>query len=66
MDGGDGLVREQRVDALETSIDESSLPELERSLFLAIVDLLRMNRVNNDLQMTDVERKKGHTSFLIL
>ena len=58
MDGGDGLVREQRVDALETSIDESSLPELERSLFLAIVDLLRMNRVNNDVQMTDVERKE--------
>ena len=49
MDGGDGLVREQRVDTLESSIDESPLPELER-LFHAIVDLLRMNRVNNDVK----------------
>ena len=64
MDGGDGLVREQRVDTLESSIDESLLPELERSLFLAIVDLLRMNRVNNDVQMTDEDRKERAYTIL--
>ena len=57
MDGGDGLVREQRVDALELSLDEANLPSLEHALFLAIVDLLRMNRVSNDVQMTDLSRK---------
>jgi len=64
MDGGDGLVREQRVDVLEVSIQESNLPSLERALFLAIVDLLRMNRVNNDVQMTDLERKERAYTIL--
>ncbi|DAC28084.1 MAG TPA: hypothetical protein D7H85_00010 [Candidatus Poseidoniales archaeon] len=64
MDGGDGLVREQRVDALELAIIESNLPELERALFLAIVDLLRMNRVNNDVQMTDSDRKERAYNIL--
>ena len=64
MDEGDGLVREQRVDTLESAIDESNLPELERTLFLAIVDLLRMNRVNNDVQMTDSDRKERAYTIL--
>ena len=64
MDGGDGLVREQRVDTLESSINESKLPDLESTLFLAIVDLLRMNRVNNDVQMTDSDRKERAYTIL--
>ncbi len=64
MDGGDGLVSEKRINALEESITEAKLSNLESSLFHAIVNLLRMNRVNNEIQMSDKNRKV-HASELL-
>ena len=64
MDGGDGLVSEKRIDTLEESIILANLSNLESSLFQAIVNLLRMNRVNNEIQMSDKNRKE-HASQLL-
>ena len=64
MDGGDGLVSEKRIDTLEESIAAANLSSLESSLFHAIVNLLRMNRVNNEIQMSDSSRKE-HASELL-
>ena len=64
MDGGDGLVSEKRINTLEESISSANLSKLESSLFQAIVNLLRMNRVNNEIQMSDNDRKQ-HASELL-
>jgi len=64
MEDGDGLVSEKRINVLDESIIEANLSTLEAALFQAIVNLLRMNRVNNEIQMSDKERK-SHASELL-
>ncbi|MEC7688424.1 MAG: hypothetical protein VX514_05205, partial [Candidatus Thermoplasmatota archaeon] len=64
MEGGDGLVSQKRIETLEESIATANLSSLESSLFQAIVNLLRMNRVNNEIQMSDSSRKE-HASQLL-
>ena len=64
MDGGDGLVSEKRINSLEQSISDAALSNLESSLFQAIVNLLRMNRVNSEIQMSDKNRKENASILL--
>ena len=64
MDGGDGLVSEKRINSLEQSISDAALSNLESSLFQAIVNLLRMNRVNSEIQMSEKNRKENASTLL--
>lgn len=44
LKGGDGLVKADRLDKLESSIEKSSLNGVELRLFKAVLDKLRLNR----------------------
>ena len=53
---GDGVVRENRIEALEQSVLNAELTYLERNLFMALLDSLRLNRATMDLQSGVDER----------
>ena len=54
-EGGTGIVSDKELNALETSISNADLSEMEQHLFAAVIDTLRLNRVALMLQhgMTD-------------
>lgn len=53
---GDGLVRENRIETLEQAVINAELTYLERSLFSALLNALRLNRATMDLQSGVEER----------
>jgi len=50
---GDGVVRESRIETLETTVRNAQLTYLERSLFTALVNALRLNRATMDLRLEE-------------
>ena len=53
---GDGVVRENRIESLELSVKNAELTYLERRLFSALLNSLRLNRAAMDLQSGVAER----------
>ncbi len=56
---GDGLVRENRIETLEQAVINAQLTYLERSLFSALLNALRLNRATMDLQSGVAERTES-------
>jgi len=50
---GDGVVRESRIETLETTVRNAQLTYLERSLFTALVNALRLNRATMELRLEE-------------
>ena len=61
---GDGLVRENRIETLEVTVMNAQLTYLERSLFTALVNALRLNRATMDLQSGIEERSDSALAAL--
>jgi len=55
---GDGFVRENRIETLEQAVINAELTYLERSLFSALLNALRLNRATMDLQSGMDERRE--------
>jgi hypothetical protein len=53
---GDGVVRENRIESLQLSVKNAELTYLERRLFSALLNSLRLNRAAMDLQSGVAER----------
>ena len=56
---GDGVVRENRIESLEQSVKNAELTYLERRLFFALINSLRLNRATMDLQSGVDERSQN-------
>ena len=61
---GDGLVRENRIERLEQTVEDADLTFLERSLFSVLISALRLNRATMNLQSGVDERVVSALSAL--
>jgi hypothetical protein len=64
MDGGDGLVSDERLEALRMSVSGATLTSLERNLFDILVGTLQLNRSAFLLQDTSTERNERGAEVL--
>jgi len=65
LEDGTGIVRENSIGQLITAADNSSLGDIESSLFDSLITSLRLNRARIELQMQDEEKKRSATETLV-